>query len=88
MTSHNSEIIIIHLCYWRSVGTLCFLVPSTLHFHGKRANALIFPIFKAFLDIGTGRNCLFSSYEYLIWHGMLCWNCFVLEVFLQRDINI
>ena len=53
------------------MGTLCFVVPSTLDFYVKRAKALVFPIFKAFLDIGTGRNCLFFSYEYLIWHEML-----------------
>lgn len=63
--------LLLFICYWRSVGTLCFVVPSTLDFHGKRANAFIFPIFKAFLDIEAGRNCLFFSYEYLIWHGML-----------------
>lgn len=63
--------LLLFICYWRSVGTLCFMVPSTLDFHGKRANAFIFPIFKAFLDIEAGRNCLFFSYEYLIWHGML-----------------
>lgn len=90
ITSHNSEIVIIHLCYWRPVGTLCFLVPGTLGFRGKRANAFIFPIFKAFLDIAAGRNGPFFFLHMSIWFGRewSAWNCFLLEVFLQRDINM
>lgn len=67
ITSHNSRIII-HLSYWRLVGTL-FSGAQCSGFSWKEGKCFHFSnFFKAFLDTETGRNCLF------IWVFDLAWN--------------